>query len=102
MHWVKERVFEYEDLTAPGVRGCMRVHCRLRNDGSMWYQPYVMDTAPENYLARLEIKFDDFLGRVVPRGIRSGWTEKDFDEDFVDRLQRMNGKEITQLERTAQ
>ena len=43
----------------------------------------------------LENKFSRFLVSDVPVGVHSGWSEKDFDEDFLDRLQKMNGKEIT-------
>lgn len=97
MHWIKQRTLEYEDLIAPNLRGIVRLYCRLRSDGSMWYQGDIpiKHSDPGIPPLRVERRFEDFLGRVVPRGAHSGWTEQDFDEDFLERLQRMNGKEIT-------
>jgi hypothetical protein len=94
MHWIKERILEYEARVSS--HGCIltRVHCRLRSDGSMWYQSYEAEGTPPNGPYTLEIRFAEFLKRSVPNGAHAGWSEKDFDDDFNERLWKMNGKEV--------
>ena len=95
MRWVKERVMEYEWKDPSYTKTVHRIYNRLRSDGSMWYQLVRRDGFYDQEPAELENRFSRFLVSDVPVGARSGWSEKDFDEDFLDRLQKMNGKEIT-------
>lgn len=94
-HWIKERIMECEWKDPAYTETVHRVHYRFRSDGSMWYQvvrrggPY--DLHPE----LLEARFSDYLKREPKQyGARTGYSEADFDTDFEERMQRMNGKEV--------
>ncbi|MGB6724499.1 MAG: hypothetical protein WBE74_01265 [Terracidiphilus sp.] len=101
MHWVKERILECEWLEPASIEKVHRIHFRFRSDGSMWYQVSRRGGFYDREPAELEKKFSRFLVSDVSFGAHRGWTEQDFDDDFNERLQKMNGKEITPTEKAS-
>lgn len=96
MHWIKERIMECEWKDPSYVETAHRIHYRFRSDGSLWYQVSRRGGPYDRYSDMLEARFGDYLKMdAMKYGARNGWSEKDFDEDFEERLKRMNGKEIT-------
>jgi hypothetical protein len=95
MHWIKERIMEFERKDPAYAETFHRIYFRFRSDGSMWYQQSRRGGFYDQNPVELEKCFSRFLASVVPVTAHSGWSEQDFDEDFLEHLRQMNGKEIT-------
>lgn len=94
LHWLKSRILEAEWLDPASTETIYRIHCRLRSDGSMWYQVARRNGFYDLNPDELEARFTQFLAADLGM-VRAGWTEADFDQDFLERLQKMNGREVT-------
>lgn len=96
MRWIKERILEYEWKDPSYTETVHRIHLRLRSDGSLWYQVSRRGGLYDRYPDMLEARFSDYLRHDPARyDAHAGYTEKDFDDDFLERLHALNGKEVT-------
>jgi hypothetical protein len=100
MHWIKERVLEAEWKDPSYTETTHRIHMRMRSDGACFYQVVRRGGSYDSNPAALESRFADYLEydlETQGHFARTQQTEAQFDAYFLDRLQRMNGKEITQV-----